>query len=114
MVDQFTDQKRPPQREYLGLRRELISWVPTIDGDKCDVSRCGAFCVKYCPFGVFEVSPDGSKAEVKNPNNCNVGDEACRWRCPNNAISFPPREELRAQLGRLRESELQAQGGDGT
>jgi len=112
MVDQFTDRKKPPQTDYLGLRREFISWAPIVDREKCDAFSCGAFCVRYCPFGVFDVSPDGSRAEVRSPNNCNVGDEACRWRCPNDAITFPSRERLKDQLRRLRESEDQARRGD--
>jgi NAD-dependent dihydropyrimidine dehydrogenase PreA subunit len=114
MVDHIVEEKRPPQTEYIGLKRELISWAPIIDRDKCDVSSCGGFCVGYCPFGVFEVSPDGSKAEVRNPNNCNVGDEACKWRCPRGAISFPPRDRLRAQLKSLRKANVKDRGDDGT
>jgi NAD-dependent dihydropyrimidine dehydrogenase PreA subunit len=105
MVDQFVLEKKPPQREYLGLRRSDISWAPIVDTDKCDAISCGQYCIKYCPFGVYEVSSDGLKAVVKNPGNCNVGDEACKWRCPNDALSFPSREELRAQLTSLRQTQ---------
>jgi len=105
MVDQFVESKKPPQESYLSFRRDRIRWAPAIDSEKCNAASCGGFCVKYCPFGVFELSSDGLKAMVKNPVNCNVGDESCRWRCPEGAIGFPSREDLRAQLRVLRQKE---------
>jgi len=109
MVDQFTEVKKTPQEEYLGLRREDISWAPIVDSVKCDAIACGQFCIRYCPFGVYELAKDGKKAVVKNPKNCMVGDEACRWRCQNEAVDFPSREALKAQLMSLRKK--QAEGG---
>jgi NAD-dependent dihydropyrimidine dehydrogenase PreA subunit len=64
--------------------------------------RCTAV-KKNVEAAARKLSSDGLKVVVKNPGNCNVGDEACKWRCPNGALSFPSREELRAQLTSLRQ-----------
>jgi len=86
---------------YTGLPRKEIDWFPRIDYSKCKPEECNYHCIRFCPFGVFE--NNNGKAEVKNPYECNVGDESCKFQCPFGAISFPTREELKQMLRKVRE-----------
>jgi len=62
-----------------------MPWFPVIDYDRC--STCKQ-CLSFCPFGVYELSPEGSVA-VANPQNCKNNCPACARICPQGAIMFP-------------------------
>jgi NAD-dependent dihydropyrimidine dehydrogenase PreA subunit len=78
--------------------REEIDWYPRINPDLC--IKCGS-CAEFCMHGVY--SRQGGKIVVSQPYECIVGCEACKYRCPAGAISFPSREELKQMLRTLRE-----------
>jgi CDP-4-dehydro-6-deoxyglucose reductase len=75
---------------WRGHPREYIPWFPTVAEDLCD--GCGA-CLKFCSFGVFEVTKEG-KVTVVEPFKCQVGCSSCVNVCPPRAITFPPRSML--------------------
>jgi NAD-dependent dihydropyrimidine dehydrogenase PreA subunit len=60
-------------------------------------------CVRNCPHGVFQIQEDPPRPTVTNPYNCLVACEACAKVCPNGAITFPTRVELKNILRKLRE-----------
>ena len=84
---------------YFGIPREKIKWFPTIDYNKC--TGCLS-CVNFCHNGVYETQGNPKKPKVVNLYNCVVGCKACDNLCPNEAISFPSKEELVATLKELR------------
>jgi NAD-dependent dihydropyrimidine dehydrogenase PreA subunit len=78
-------------KEWRGIPREEIPWLPTIDGEKC----IGCFaCVEFCPNDVLEFDEAAGKARVKYPFNCVVECKACAKLCPVDAISFPDDDEF--------------------
>jgi NAD-dependent dihydropyrimidine dehydrogenase PreA subunit len=86
---------------YTGLPRAEIDWFPIIDQEKCKPEECNFHCIKLCSFGVFSHNGNGV-VEVSKPYECNVGDEACKFQCPLDAISFPTREKLKEMLRKVR------------
>ena len=82
---------------YKGIPREEIPWYPSVDKARCE--GCSS-CVEFCSQKVFEFF-DG-KSQVVRPYNCIVGKASCRAFCPDNAISFPTRSELRETLDSLK------------
>jgi NAD-dependent dihydropyrimidine dehydrogenase PreA subunit len=87
----------PQARTYLGIPREQIPWAPRVDAERC--IDCGE-CVSFCPNGVFANDADG-KVSVANPSSCVVLCNRCAAACPNDAISFPDREETKRLLKEL-------------
>ncbi|MEW5747506.1 MAG: ferredoxin family protein [Candidatus Thermoplasmatota archaeon] len=85
------------EESYKGIPREEVPWFPRVDKSRCE--GCSS-CVEFCSQKVFEFF-DG-KSQVVRPNNCLVGKSSCKAFCPDGAISFPTRNELREALGRLR------------
>ncbi|HIH01286.1 TPA: ferredoxin family protein [Thermoplasmata archaeon] len=83
---------------YQGIPREKIPWYPKVDGARCE--GCSS-CVEFCSQSVFEFF-DG-KSHVVRPYNCIVGKASCRAFCPDNAISFPTRAELKDTLAELKD-----------
>jgi NAD-dependent dihydropyrimidine dehydrogenase PreA subunit len=83
----------------INIPREKIPWFPTIDPDLCIGDQD---CVNFCRNNVLAFDEDTFKAVVVNPYNCVVGCDACAKICPQGAITFQDKEELRATLRRLR------------
>jgi len=81
------------------LPREKIPWFPTIDPDLCIGDQD---CINFCKNDVLAWDEDSFKAIVVHPYNCVVGCDACAKICPQEAIKFPDKEELRATLRKLR------------
>lgn len=86
------------EESYQGIPREEVPWFPKVDPSRCE--GCSS-CVEFCSQRVFEFF-DG-KSQVVRPLNCIVGKASCRAFCPDNAISFPTKNELVATLKELRE-----------
>ena len=86
---------------FMGVKREKISWFPTIDYSKCDFCM---ECDKFCPHNVFEHS-DEPKLVVANPNNCVVFCRACAKTCGPDAITFPSKPETITEIKKIREQE---------
>jgi NAD-dependent dihydropyrimidine dehydrogenase PreA subunit len=85
---------REPTADYgtwRGHPRGSIPWFPTVSMGRCD--GCGA-CIRFCPNGVFGKRAD--QLEVIEPYKCQVGCDACARVCKPDAISFPPKDVLRA------------------
>jgi CDP-4-dehydro-6-deoxyglucose reductase len=81
------------------IPREKISWQPAINYDACIGDRA---CIDFCQNDVFAWDEDNQHPVVQNPLNCVVGCDSCAQICPVEAITFPPTDELRASLRRLR------------
>jgi NAD-dependent dihydropyrimidine dehydrogenase PreA subunit len=86
------------EESYQGIPRDEIPWFPRIDESRCE--GCSS-CVEFCSQHVFEFF-DG-KSQVVRPYNCLVGKSSCSAFCPDNAISFPARMELKDVLKSLRD-----------
>ena len=96
-------------RAYMGIPRDKIPWRPQIDPEKC--SGCGE-CMETCPNGVFVLNEESEKVEVAEADNCVVLCDKCAAFCPQDAISFPDKEEMKRLIGRLIR-EMQKPGKDG-
>ncbi len=84
---------------FMGVSREKIEWAPTIDYSKCDFCM---ECDKFCPHRVFEHRDGERKLVVANPNNCVVFCRACAKTCGPDAISFPNKPDIIAQIKAIR------------
>lgn len=58
-------------------------------------------CVEFCKNDVFDWNDALGQPVVARPYNCVVGCNACAQICPNEAISFPSKEELKVTMRRL-------------
>ncbi|MGD9962713.1 MAG: ATP-binding protein [Thermoplasmata archaeon] len=87
------------EESYKGIPREDVQWYPRIDKSRCE--GCSS-CVEFCSQKVFEFF-DGT-SQVVRPYNCLVGKSSCKAFCPDNAISFPTRAELKESLRQLKQS----------
>lgn len=85
---------------YMGIPREKIPWAPKIDPNAC--TGCGQ-CLEACPNDVYVLNEEANQMEVANPNNCGVLCDKCAGFCPQEAITFPDKEEFKKVLQRLRE-----------
>jgi NAD-dependent dihydropyrimidine dehydrogenase PreA subunit len=85
-------------RTYMGIPREWIAWTPTVDTDAC--IGCGD-CLETCPNGVYALNEQENKVEVVNPLNCVVLCDKCAGFCPQQAISFPDKAEIKHHIGQL-------------
>ena len=77
---------------FMGVRRNLIPWAPTIDYAKCDFCM---ECDQFCPHGVFQRQEEdpSTRLVVANPNHCVVFCRACAKTCGPDALSFPDKTE---------------------
>jgi NAD-dependent dihydropyrimidine dehydrogenase PreA subunit len=82
----------------LKFPREKILWFPTIDRDLCIGDQD---CVNFCRNDVLAFDEDSFKAVVLHPYSCVVGCSACAQICPQSAIAFPSKEELKKTIRRL-------------
>jgi NAD-dependent dihydropyrimidine dehydrogenase PreA subunit len=64
---------------------DWVPWFPVIDRDRCRGCRQ---CVSFCPFGVYETTPENAVV-VAHPANCKDNCPACARLCPELAIIFP-------------------------
>jgi NAD-dependent dihydropyrimidine dehydrogenase PreA subunit len=87
-----------PLSPYLGIPREQIAWLPTIDADACTV--CGE-CVDLCANNVFGMNEATGVMDVVNPLNCVVLCDKCGLTCPTEAIHFPDKPQTKAEISRL-------------
>jgi ferredoxin len=87
-------------KAYLGIPREMIPWAPTIDLERC--IGCGD-CRDFCPNNVFLLDEVDQKMLIESPNNCVPMCDRCVTSCPNEAISFPDKEEMKKLLQQLRQ-----------
>jgi NAD-dependent dihydropyrimidine dehydrogenase PreA subunit len=89
------------------IPREKVHWFPTVNYDACTGDR---ICVDFCENHVFAWDEETKHPLVQNPLNCVVGCDSCAQQCPVEAITFPSKDDLRAELRRLR---ADTQGGAG-
>jgi NAD-dependent dihydropyrimidine dehydrogenase PreA subunit len=85
-------------KAYMGIPREKIPWYPEVAPDKC--IGCSE-CVETCPNGVLTLNEETNKVEVIEAYNCVVLCDKCAKFCPQDAIVFPNREEIKTLLGVL-------------
>ncbi len=81
------------------IPREKVNWQPAINYDACIGDR---LCYDFCHNGVFTWDDDKQQPIVRNPLNCVIGCDSCAQQCPVEAITFPDKDDLRAQLPELR------------
>lgn len=86
------------EESYQGIPRDSVPWFPRIDRSRCE--GCSS-CIEFCSQKVFEFF-DG-KSQVVRPYNCLVGKSSCKAFCPDGAISFPTRAQLKESLRDARE-----------
>ncbi|MCD6466090.1 ferredoxin family protein [Candidatus Bathyarchaeota archaeon] len=87
---------------YMGLPRREIPWFPTIDYNKCVGCLQCVETDRNAGHNVYAVEGNPPRPVVKNPYECVVGCQACAKICPQEAISFPSKEELKRILRELR------------
>lgn len=87
---------------YMGLPRKEIPWFPTIDYEKCIGCLQCVETDKKAGHDVYAVEGNPHHPVVKNPYGCVVGCQTCANVCPQGAIKFPSRDELRRILKELR------------
>jgi NAD-dependent dihydropyrimidine dehydrogenase PreA subunit len=82
----------------MGIPRERLPWRPNVDPEKC--IGCGE-CLETCPNGVYVLNEELARVEVVEPDNCVVLCDKCAGFCPQDAISFPDREDMERLIARL-------------
>lgn len=82
----------------MGIPREKIPWAPLVDREVC--IGCGD-CVETCPNGVFVLDERQNTVAVAKPENCVVLCDKCAGFCPQHAISFPDKAQLKQRLRQL-------------
>lgn len=82
-----------------GIPRREVPWYPTVDYDAC--IGCEV-CIEQCPAGVYEWNDEDDQPVVAHPYNCVVYCMGCAKACPEDAISFPPKEQIVALVKELR------------
>ncbi len=82
----------PVVKPWHGIDREAIVWHPTVDEKKC--IGCG-MCVTGCGRKVYGFDYDKKKPVVLRPVNCMVACVTCANTCLQEAINFPPVEQVR-------------------
>jgi NAD-dependent dihydropyrimidine dehydrogenase PreA subunit len=90
------------------IPRAMVTWHPTINSDACTGDRA---CIDFCKNGVFGWDEQQKHPFVQNPLACVLGCDSCAQICPTEAITFPSKEELRAQIKTLR-AIIQAESGN--
>lgn len=86
------------QKMFHGIPRDLVSWNPSVDADRC--IGCGQ-CLELCANGVFSFQEENGKVRVVAPLNCVVLCDKCALLCPVEAISFPSKKETMVILNQL-------------
>lgn len=86
-------------KDYLGIPRKLIPWFPKIDESKCKGCQV---CVGACKHGVFSYDENKKKSFVANPYYCEVYCQSCQFQCPQEAISFPDKNQVKELFKELR------------
>jgi NAD-dependent dihydropyrimidine dehydrogenase PreA subunit len=81
------------------IPRDKVNWQPAINYDACIGDR---ICFDFCHNQVFLWDEEKKQPIVQNPLNCVIGCDSCAQQCPVEAITFPDKNELRAQLRELR------------
>ncbi len=89
----------PRYQSYLGIPRQLIPWFPTIDAEKCVGCK---ECMNFCHDTVYAFDESEQKVFVKDKWHCQIYCQSCTHACPNEAISFPDRSEIKARIRELR------------
>lgn len=73
-----------PKKQWHGIPRDEVPWLPTVDADACIGCQ---LCYVTCGRGVYEMH-DGVAVAV-SAMECMVGCSTCGNVCPTGAISFP-------------------------
>ena len=79
------------RKRILLVERDKIEWYPTIASNQCVSCKV---CFEFCPKKVFALDEKTGKAVVAHPYECVVLCSGCVPKCPNQAISFPRREDF--------------------
>ena len=82
-----------------GIPRREIPWYPTIDYDLC--MGCEE-CINHCPGDVYDWDEAEAHPVVARQYNCVIYCMGCAKACPEDAISFPSKDEIVALVKQLR------------
>lgn len=80
------------------IPRDKVRWHPTVNYGLCIGDHV---CVDFCPNDVFAWDEDQKHPVVQHPQHCALGCDSCAQLCPAEAITFPSKAELQAQLHEL-------------
>jgi NAD-dependent dihydropyrimidine dehydrogenase PreA subunit len=87
------------QTLWEGIPRQEVPCYPTVDEDLC--SGCQS-CIDTCPGDVYDIDEVMGFPIVARPNNCVVYCQGCAKACPEDAITFPVKDEVVALVKQLR------------
>lgn len=82
-----------------GIPRHEVPWHPTVNIDLC--SGCQT-CWEICPGNTYDWDDALGHPIVARPDNCVVYCMGCANACPEEAITFPKKEEVVAVVKELR------------
>ena len=82
-----------------GIPRREVPWYPTLNDDLC--IGCQE-CITTCPGDVYDWDDDKAHPVVARPYNCVVYCMGCAKACPEEAISFPDKEQIVELVKQLR------------
>ena len=90
--------KEVNKRRSYKVNREEIPWFPVVETALC--TGCG-ICSDFCPKSVYDLVEDAEnpankiqKAHVVNPYQCVMLCTGCLTKCPQNAITFPNKDDF--------------------
>ena len=74
-----------------GISRAEVPWRPTVNLELC--SGCQS-CMDTCPGDVYDWDGALDHPIVARPENCTVDCTVCAKACPEDAITFPNKDEV--------------------
>jgi NAD-dependent dihydropyrimidine dehydrogenase PreA subunit len=82
-----------------GIPRREVPWFPVVNQEQC--SGCQS-CMDTCPGDVYDWEEVMGYPIVARPENCVVYCMGCAKACPDEAISFPKKEDFVELVKELR------------
>lgn len=82
-----------------GIPRVEVPWFPTVNVDLCNGCQS---CTDTCPGDVYDWDDVLGFPIVARPNNCVVYCMGCAKACPEEAITFPKKDDVVDLVKKLR------------
>jgi NAD-dependent dihydropyrimidine dehydrogenase PreA subunit len=82
-----------------GIPRAEVPWHPTVNLELC--SGCQS-CMDFCPSDVYDWDEVMGHPIVARLDNCDVYCIGCAKACPEDAITFPNKDEVVKLVKQLR------------
>lgn len=87
------------EKMWENIPRAEVPWYPTVNVDMC--SGCQT-CWETCPSDVYDWDDSIGNPVVARPNDCVVYCIGCTRACPEDAITFPNKDEVVEVVKQLR------------